>query len=388
MNNFIIIKIKMITINTKELSSLVSLCVWFISKWSTLEILKNIYIWFKDENLMLRSTDMEKYIEITKKLNSPIQELSITIDAKKFLDCVRNISENDLTIGINIDNNTLYIQTQKDDFELKWIPSSEYVSLPTISSDNIFNLHTKLIHTGLTKTEFICNEKSFSPIFTWVCLYTKPENIIFVSSDGQALFEYKTKIENPISYQPNVIIPKTYCSSLISICSYINDIDQENKSNIKVTNNMISFSFNLDWIEINTSSVLIQWTFPDYSNPRVMPTEFNTTTKVDSISLDKQIKKIWIMADDIKNICKIKISDNKLHINSVNSKSGRWWTYMNVSQSWEDVEFVISGKYINDYIRSSGAKVLDIKSVNNVMSFILSNEEDAWYISIIRPMKI
>lgn len=53
-----------VTLNTVQLQEIVDIVGRFVSKHSTLPILENIYIKGNIDTLLLRATDMEKYVEI------------------------------------------------------------------------------------------------------------------------------------------------------------------------------------------------------------------------------------------------------------------------------------------------------------------------------------
>jgi len=52
------------TIDVSKLTELIDIANRFISKNATLPILQNIYIKADIDNIIIRATDMEKYIEI------------------------------------------------------------------------------------------------------------------------------------------------------------------------------------------------------------------------------------------------------------------------------------------------------------------------------------
>lgn len=53
-----------ITIDVQKLTELIDIATRFIAKNATLPILQNIYIKANIDSMIIRATDMEKYIEI------------------------------------------------------------------------------------------------------------------------------------------------------------------------------------------------------------------------------------------------------------------------------------------------------------------------------------
>jgi DNA polymerase III sliding clamp (beta) subunit (PCNA family) len=54
-----------VSINVKQFQEILDILGKFVSKHSTLPILENIYLKTNIDTLILRATDMEKYVEIS-----------------------------------------------------------------------------------------------------------------------------------------------------------------------------------------------------------------------------------------------------------------------------------------------------------------------------------
>ena len=79
-----------ILISQKKAINMLDIASRFVSKNSTLPILQNIYLQASIDALLIRATDMEKYIEI--EIPCQVQlEGAITINAKTFLDILKTI---------------------------------------------------------------------------------------------------------------------------------------------------------------------------------------------------------------------------------------------------------------------------------------------------------
>jgi DNA polymerase-3 subunit beta len=89
-----------ITVELAQLIDLADIASRFVAKNATLPILQNIYMKASIDSLIIRSTDMEKYIEIEMPCKISA-EGSITINAKTFLDIIRSIEEKEIEISID-----------------------------------------------------------------------------------------------------------------------------------------------------------------------------------------------------------------------------------------------------------------------------------------------
>jgi len=163
-----------INIELTKLVDVVDIASKFVSKNSTLPILQNIYLKASIDSLIIRATDMEKYVDIEIPCDIKI-EGAITINAKTFLDILRTIEQKEIEIAVNPQSNQMQIKSAEDDFEINGIPASEYVALPEIPQTNSITLETQSLITGVEKVEYTITEKNFSPVLTGVLMKTKKE---------------------------------------------------------------------------------------------------------------------------------------------------------------------------------------------------------------------
>lgn len=313
-----------LSIEVSTLSELLDLASRFIAKSATLPILQNIYIQVLNNELILKATDMEKYILIT----SPIEkadEGGITVDAKTLFEIIKTIEEDMVELAID-GNDMLTITTPKDSFSIKGIPTQEFVALPEIQSIQTISMPINDFTTGISKVEFAVLEKNFSPVFTGVVIGSKQSEdanyIVFVGTDSFRLAEYKVRTENTYN-EFKIIVPKSAINDIKRVGEYCISKQQNNNVHIHYANNMVLCEFTIGNMVIKTNSLLIQGNFPDYDNEKIVPRNFATTVTVDTNNTDKSIRKVGILTRDINNFIQIKSSDNQLNISSGTTSMGQ-----------------------------------------------------------------
>lgn len=313
-----------LSIEVSTLSELLDLASRFIAKSATLPILQNIYIQVLNNELILKATDMEKYILIT----SPIEkadEGGITVDAKTLYEIIKTIEEDMVELAID-GNDMLTITTPKDSFSIKGIPTQEFVALPEIQNIQVISMPISDFTTGISKVEFAVLEKNFSPVFTGVVIGSKQSEdanyIVFVGTDSFRLAEYKVRTENTYN-EFKIIVPKSAINDIKRVGEYCISKQQNNNVHIHYANNMVLCEFTIGNMVIKTNSLLIQGNFPDYDNEKIVPRNFATTVTVDTSNTDKSIRKVGILTRDINNFIQIKSSDNQLNISSGTTTMGQ-----------------------------------------------------------------
>ena len=131
-----------ITVDTHKFIDVIDIASRFVAKNATLPILQNIYMKTGVDALIIRATDMEKYVEIEIPCTITI-EGAITVNARTFLDIIRTIEEKDLEISVDQKSQVITLKSPKDTFDINGISASEYVALPEVPRDNSFSLETQ-----------------------------------------------------------------------------------------------------------------------------------------------------------------------------------------------------------------------------------------------------
>lgn len=376
-----------ITLETDKLNELIDIAIRFVSKNATLPILQNIYFKASIDSLIIRATDMEKYIEIEMPCVVWL-EWTITVNAKTFSDIIKTIEEKNIEINVDPKSNIMTIKSAKDNFEINWIPSSEYVALPDVPRDNVISLDGITFSNGIKKVEFAVTEKSFSPVLTWVLMKSKQEadwnKLIFVWSDSFRLAEYKINIWSELQ-DFSLIIPKLAISDIEKIAEYWTANESE-EIKIQFSENLITFDIKVKDVKILATSLLIQGNFPEYDREEIMPRNFNTKILVDKNECEKAIKKIWILTRDINNFIQIETNKTEIIISSWKTDKWIWNTSIPAIIEGQDVTLWINWRYITDFTRiMSGSEVL-FNIVDNQKPLIISEKSDNSYKYLVRPL--
>lgn len=308
-----------ITIETAKLMEIIDLGLRFVSKNATLPILQNFYFKASIDSLLLRATDMEKYIEIEMPCKVTM-EGAITVNARMFSDIIKAIEEKEIELSVDQKTQIMTLKSAKDTFDINGIAASEYVALPEVPNENTMDVETQLFADGVAKVEYAVTEKNFSPVLTGVLLKAKEDNLIFVGTDSFRLSEFKAQSnikENDFA----LIVPKITMTDIQKISEYAMNNETESIT-VKYSENLIAFQVQVKDMKILATSLLIQGNFPEYDREEIMPRNFNTKILVDKNLCEKAIRKIGILTRDINNYIQIETTKDSVIISSGKTDKG------------------------------------------------------------------
>ncbi len=372
-----------ITIETAKLMEIIDLGLRFVSKNATLPILQNFYFKASIDSLLLRATDMEKYIEIEMPCKVTI-EGAITVNARMFSDIIKAIEEKEIELSVDQKSQIMTLKSAKDTFDINGIAASEYVALPEVPNENSMDIETQVFADGVAKVEYAVTEKNFSPVLTGVLLKAKEENLIFVGTDSFRLSEFKAQSsvkENDFA----LIVPKITMTDIQKISEYATSNETESIT-VKYSENLIAFQVQVKDMKILATSLLIQWNFPEYDREEIMPKSFNTKILVDKNLCEKAIRKIGILTRDINNYIQIETTKDSIIITSGKTDKGAGTTTIPAIIEWPQVIFGINGKYITDFIKIIKGEELVFNVVDNQKPLILMDKDETNYRYVVRPL--
>ncbi|MFA7717233.1 MAG: DNA polymerase III subunit beta [Candidatus Absconditabacterales bacterium] len=372
-----------ISIETAKLIDVIDIITRFVAKNATLPILQNLYFKASIDTLLLRATDMEKYVEIEMPCTVKA-EGAITVNAKMFSDIIKTIEEKEVEFSVDQKSQVMTIKSAKDNFDINGIAASEYVALPEVPKENSLSLETQTFAEGINKVEYAVTEKNFSPVLTGVLLKAKEEKLIFVGTDSFRLAEYQTNssLQNT---EFALIVPKITMTDMQKIAEYAISKECE-EIQIHYSENLIAFQIALKDLKILATSLLIQGNFPEYEREEIMPKTFNTKILVDKNLCEKAIRKIGILTRDINNYIQIETSKDSIIISSGKTDKGAGNTTIPAIIEGDAVNLGINGKYITDFIRIIKGDELLFNIVDSQKPMILMDKDDSSYRYVVRPL--
>ena len=375
-----------ILVQQQKALNMLDIAAKFVSKNSTLPILQNIYLKASIDSLLIRATDMEKYVEIEIPCEVQI-EGAITINAKTFLDILKTIESENIELSVDQKTNIMTIKTPKDTFDINGIAASEYVALPEVPQENSFVLDTLAFSKGIDHVEYAVTEKSFSPVLTGVLMKTgkwdASNKLIFVGTDSFRLSEYRVNHTNASDF--SLIMPKALVNDMRTVVNFA--IGKE-VADMKVnySENLIAFLFVIEDIKIIATSLLIQGNFPEYEREEVLPTQFVTKVMLDKNECEKAIRKIWILTRDINNFIQIETKDSKVVISSGKTDKGAGTTELAAIIDGEPLTFAVNGRYISDFIKNMESDTLVFNIINSQKPVVLMDKDEENNRYVVRPL--
>ncbi len=339
---------------------------------TTMSILECILIQAYDDTIKLTANDMELGIE-TIIDGQIIEKGTVAIDAKIFLEIVRKLPDNDITI--EVDNNyKVTITCEKSKFNIIGKSGEDFSYLPEVEKNNGVILSQFTLKELIRQTIFSISDNENNKLMTGE-LFEINENILkVVSLDGYRISIRKIELKN--SYEDHkVVVPGKTLNEISKILSGEMDQDVE----IFFTGKHIVFEFNKTVVV----SRLIEGEY--FKINQMLSNDYETKIKINKKEFYNCIDRasLLIKEGDKKPII-INIADLKMEL-KMNSTVGSLNEEIDIDKQGKDILIGFNPKFLIDALRVIDDEEINVYMVNpKAPCFIKDDNEN--YIYLILPL--
>ena len=357
----------------QKLQEGISIVTKAITGKTTMPVLEGIYIKATKEGLTLIGSDIDVSIE-TKVEADVIQEGSIVIDSRIFSEIIRKLPNSEVKIEIS-ENDLIQITCEKSVFNLVFMNSSDYPSLPSINEDISVEVPQNLLKNMIKGTSFAIAQDETIPRLQGILFEVKNRELNLVALDG-----YRLAVRNELLDVDNnieVVIPGKTLNEVSKILEDNNDIVK-----ITFTNNHILFNIN------NTKIIsrLLDGKFVNYVS--LLPQEYKLLVNVKKQELQQGIERASLMAKDgNSNLIRLDVQEDILVITS-NSQLGKVREEVNINLQGEGVQIAFNSRYLLDVLKNMEDDDVVIEMTSSVSPCVIKGRNSNSSKYLVLPVRL
>ena len=345
-------------------------------------ILANVLIQAKHGILCLTGSDLEIEITTTINLATIAVEGEVTVNAKKFLDIIKNLP-NETTISLNEqqEKNQLLIKTNHSKFVLAILDAKDYPYIEGWSPICSLTLSQSTLKTAIDDCAFAMANNDARYYLNGLLFEITAQNINLVATDGHRL-----AISNFTNNLSNLDNLQTIFSrkSVIELNKILTHTDQEVK--LQIGKNYIKAQINE---EINFIAKLVEGNFPDYA--KVIPSETKVKLELDKQEFKNTLLRVSILSNEKYRGVKLVLKNDDLLICANNSSDERAEETLKINPTYTEMEIGFNVSYLLDVINVIKGNKICIELKDENTSALINNkntQNDNTNKYIIMPMRI
>lgn len=339
---------------------------------TTMSILECILIDATKGVITLTANDMELGIETTIEGNI-IEKGIIALDAKIFLEIVRKLPDNDITIETDSSFKTT-ITCEKAKFNIIGKSGEDFSYLPLIERDDQLVISQFTLKEVVRQTIFSISDNDSNKLMTGELFDINGDELKVVSLDGHRISIRKIQLKNTYNSKKVVVPGKT-----LNEVSKILPGGADSDVTISFTDKHIVFEFD------NTVVVsrLIEGEY--FKIDQMLSSDYETKVKINKKELMNCIDRATLLVKegDKKPII-INILEGSMELR-INSILGSMNEDIDIEKQGKDLMIGFNPKFLIDALRVIDDEEVDLYMVNPKAPCFIKNQEES-YIYLILPV--
>ena len=339
---------------------------------TTMSILECILVEADNERIVLTANDMELGIETV--IEGDVQVSGkIALDAKIFLEIVRKLPDNDITIETD-DNNKTTITCEKAKFNIIGKSGEDFSCLPDIEKNDPLIISQYTLKEAVRQTIFSISDNDNNKLMTGELFEINDDELKVVSLDGHRISIRKIRLKNSYDFK-KVVVPGKTLNEISKILSG----DMEKDVYIYFSEKHIIFEFD------NTTVVsrLIEGEY--FKIDQMLSNDYETKVRINKKELLSCIDRATLLVKegDKKPII-INIVDGSMEL-KINSAVGSMNEEIDIVKQGKDLMIGFNPKFLIDALRVIEDEEIDMYLVNPKAPCFIRDEEGK-YIYLILPV--
>lgn len=339
---------------------------------TTMSILECILVDTRTGEIKLTANDMELGIETI--IDGEIVEKGIiALDAKIFLDIVRKLPDNDITVETD-DSYKTTITCEKAKFNIIGKSGEDFSFLPEIEKNDCVVLSQFTLKEVIRQTIFAIADNDNNKLMTGELFEINDNTLKVVALDGHRISIRRILLKNSYDYK-KVVVPGKTLNEISKILS--GDMDKD--VSIYFTSKHILFEFD------NTIVVsrLIEGEY--FRIEQMLSSDYETRVRINKKELLSCIDRATLLVKegDKKPII-ISITDGMMQL-KMNSTVGSMDEEIDIDKDGKDLMIGFNPKFLIDSLRVIEDEEINLYMVNPKAPCFIRNAEET-YIYVVLPV--
>lgn len=348
-----------------------------VDKRQSLAILSNILLIVNDDHLQLTATDLEIEMSACLNCHSSSEAGRITVSAKKIIDIVRSLDDEEM-INCKLLPNAMLLSSGRSQFKLATLPAEQYPNSEIDKNKAEFTLPRQSLIKLLQATYFAMSQQQDVRIFLNGLLWEIEGSVITtVSTDGHrmAIYKFSGQFNSP---PQRLLLPRKSVQEMLRLLN-------------SITDDLIQIAvgkshFRLSMAQYNFSTKLIEARFPPYI--KAIPTAQDKFVLIQRDVLKRALSRIVILANEKSRAVLLHVKPDMLTLIANNQEQEEATEALEAQIEGEEIKIGINATYLLDVLNYFAEGLVRLSMSTMERSILVESLVDEHYQYIIMPMKI
>ena len=255
----------------------------------------------QDQVMSITASDSETTLVTSVELIQSSENARFCIKAKTIQDSLKEISDQPITLDVNLDTMEIRGEYQNGSFNIMGEHADEYPAPHAIDGDfHEFQIRQNVLVSGINQTLFATADDEIRPVMTGIYFDFTPENLVFVGTDGRKLVRKKDASVCSES-QVGFILPKKPANILRGLLA-------KGEADLRLVFN--DKQAQISSADFQLTCRLIDGRYPNYNS--VIPQNNPYIARIDRVALVSALKRVLVFSDQSSTLIKLAFSNGRL----------------------------------------------------------------------------
>lgn len=363
-----------IRVNRSQLLSELAPMQGIVERRTTIPVLSHILLRGEGEHLYLAATDLD--VSLRSRCSAEVaQEGAIAVQAKKFLEIVRAVTDSEISLMIK-DEKRLEISAGKSRFKINGLSPDDFPTLPRVEQEKPITIPFGDLKKMVSKIFFAVSAEESRFQLNGALLKVREGVLEMVATDGHRLALVENKIDSDEA-GIEVLVPRKALQELQRF---------EGDGELVFSRGEHHLSFKFGGRELLCR--ILEGTFPDYE--RVIAKDNDKSVTFERTDLLAAIQRVALLTGDRARAVRLNFESSRLLITATNPDLGEAVEEVECDYSGEPLHIGLNPDYMTHFLGVLETEKVrfEIKDDNTQCVGFPVAGEDKRYLCVIMPMRV
>jgi DNA polymerase-3 subunit beta len=348
-----------------------------VERRQTLPVLANVLLQVDNGVLSITGTDLEVEMVARIALEGEYQPGEITVPAKKLVEIVKALNNEDL-LRFELLENKVKLSAGRSRFTLSTLPATEYPNLEESIGLVDIKLNVSELKRVIAATQFAMAQQDVRYYLNGMLFdFNTNQQLIAVATDGHRLAMSSTPLADGVSERQQAIVPR---KGVLELNRFLSSVDEEiqlqlSSNHIKASSEHFSFT-----------SKLVDGKYPDYE--KVLPRGGDKLVVANRSRLRDALQKAAILSNEKFRGVRFNLQSGLVRIHSNNPEQEEAELEIEVDYNGADLEIGFNVNYMLDVLNTLEADNVKLTFTDANSSLLVEELDGSSSVYVIMPMRL
>lgn len=364
-----------------------SLSQGVVERKTTIPILSNILLDVSGEGVRITATDLE--LGIRSSCPAKVKKGgSITVPAKKLLDYVRQLSDDEIKFKLteSAGGGSIQVTCGRSHVRMAGMAKDSFPVLPD-SPNKMASLPPAIIGQMIAKTIFAISSEESRYTLNAALMIMKPETMTMVATDGHRLAHIETEPSvtqdgyGGLSGELRVLIPK---KAMTELSKLLGEVEEGTLVEFSKDDNHLFFRLGRRLL----ISRMLSGQFPNYE--AVLPKANDRIITLEQEEIAAAVRRVALFSDERSHSIRFQMGPDEVKVTASGSEAGDSEETLPVGYQGPALMIGFNWQYLNDFFGAVGpGKIsLELKDEQSAGQLRPAAEDKLKYRYVVMPMRV